>query len=114
MTDTDLACWAIQIGGLWDDRQAVSSQLVTRTRSVASWYAVPGQAVHDVVMALCAASSAATASWSAGRVEDTPHHEVVGLAGTAITMQWAWLGADPSARLVMITAIDGRPPTLSS
>ncbi|MEV0005879.1 helix-turn-helix transcriptional regulator [Micromonospora sp. NPDC050980] len=110
----NLALWAIQIRTLWDDWPTVAGQLVARTRSVTSWYADPGQTVRDVVAALCAASSAATAVWSAGRVDDTPHHEVVGLAGTAITVQWAWLGGDPSARLVMITDIDGRSPVLSS
>ncbi|GAA0383581.1 MULTISPECIES: helix-turn-helix domain-containing protein [Micromonospora] len=113
-TVPNIACWAIQANSLWDDWPAVAGQLVARTRSVASWYAVPGQAVHDVVAALCAASGAATAAWSAGRVDDAPHHELVGLAGTAITLQWAWLGTDPSARLVMVTDVDGRLPLLSS
>ncbi|QKW17577.1 helix-turn-helix domain-containing protein [Verrucosispora sp. NA02020] len=110
----NLASWAIQISSLWDDWPTIAGQAVARSRAVASWYAAPGQAVLDIVAALCAASDAAAAAWSAGRVEDTPHHEVVRLAGSAITMQWAWLGADPSARLVMITDIDGRPPVLSS
>ncbi|MEU3457928.1 helix-turn-helix domain-containing protein [Micromonospora sp. NPDC006766] len=104
----NLALWAIDAAAKFDDWHRVSADLVARTRSTLSWYETPGEPVPAVIAAVRAASHAAELAWSAGHVADVPHREVLAFEGRPLTLHWATLGNDPSARLVVVTGADPR------
>ncbi|MEU2612609.1 helix-turn-helix domain-containing protein [Micromonospora sp. NPDC007271] len=107
-TPANLALWAIDAAAKFDDWPRVSAELVARTRSTLSWYETAGESVQSVVTAIREASPAADLAWSAGRVADVPHREVLAFAGRSLTLHWASVGDDPSARLVVITGRNAR------
>ncbi|MEV0732392.1 hypothetical protein [Polymorphospora sp. NPDC050346] len=100
---TNLVVWATSARRAWDDWPHVASQLMARSRAVSSWYAEPVPGLSTVVADLARASRDAAEAWSAGRVADTPHQEVVGYRRRQLTLLWAQFGDDPATRLVMVT-----------
>jgi len=106
----NLARWAVAASG-WQDRPRIAAQLVARTRALTSWFTETPK-VHRMIAALSQSSPAAATAWAEGLVADTPPSEDIRYAGYLLRLDWAWLGSDPSTRLMMITAVDGEAPRL--